>query len=138
MAQFGYGPKKNKTGKRDLRGVDPNAKIGGGGEVYLPGGPISSLKPVPIIPKPIVGKPERPISAIIDEIIKKPVPPGADQPKPQPKPEPGKPSPIPGKPIIRPLPPGRPIRPIRPKPNPIDIITKRFNDPNGFYNNPKY
>jgi hypothetical protein len=109
MAQFGYGPKKNKTGKRDLRGVDPNAKIGGGGEV----GPISSLKPIPIIP-------------------------GADQPKPQPKPEPGKPSPIPGKPIIRPLPPGRPIRPIRPKPNPIDIITKRFNDPNGFYNNPKY
>ncbi len=127
--------KKNKTGKRDLRGVDPNAKIGGGGEVYLPGGPISSLKPVPIIPKPIVGKPERPISEIIDE---KPVPPGAEQPKPKPKPEPGKPSPIPGKPIIRPLPPGRPIRPIRPKPNPIDIITKRFNDPNGFYNNPKY
>lgn len=134
MAQFGYGPKKGfKAGKRDLRGVDPNAKVGGGNGdvVYRPiiGKPISELEP--ITPKPGPGTPgPKPIEG--EKPIEKPKPEMPNMPG-KPKPMPGKPSPMPGKPT-----PGRPIRPIKPKPNPIDIITKRMNDPNGFYNNPRY
>lgn len=150
MAQFGYGPKKGfKAGKRDLRGVDPNAKIGGGdGRAYPGGSPnfdestgkyrdpsLVVIKPIPV-PKPIEG--EKPI-------VPKPMP-NPDKPGLKPiTPMPGKPSPMPGKPKppitgkpLEPMP-GKPIiMPIRPKPNPIDIIKKRFNDPNGFYNNPRY
>jgi len=122
VATFGYGPKKVvKTGKRDLRPVDPGLKIGGG-DAYRPiiGKPISEIKPIPG-PEPIKG--EKPVEKPIKSM------PITGKPLEQINPMPGKPSP---------MPPGKPIRPIRPKPNPIDIIKKRFNDPNGFYNNPKY
>jgi hypothetical protein len=87
-----------------------------------------------------IGVPEIPMSAIIGEIIKRPVPGKPEVPKPKPI-KPGKPKP-PVKPIgpkPKPEKPGNPSGDYTFQPKPgngnFTRMAKRMNDPNGFYYN---